>query len=147
RYAKLAEARGARVVFEVQQPLVRLLAQSFPTMRIIDPEQEPADFDLNCPLLSLPLAFATTVETIPSERRYLQADATLRRRWAARLPTKTAPRVGVAWSGSTLFRNDYSRTMDLATYRSLLAPGVEWICIQKELRPSDVAVLRTAGDI
>jgi tetratricopeptide (TPR) repeat protein len=145
RYAKLARECGARVILQVQRPLVRLLAQLGPGIEVIGPEQRPADFDYHCPLLSLPLAFGTDVSTIPSLEQPLQADARLCDEWAARLPATGRPRVGIAWSGGTSFANDYSRSIDLATFRVLLHPSVDWICIQKELRPGDHAALMETG--
>ena len=70
RYARLAEARGARVIMEVQQPLYRLLRQISPTIQIIGQGEKPAAFDYHCPLLSLPLAFGTTLATIPAAVPY-----------------------------------------------------------------------------
>ncbi len=147
RYANLVEARGAKVVMEVQQPLVRLLKRNFPTVDVIGPHQVQSDFDYHCPLLSLPLALGTEVETIPSQQRYFCADKAQRMQWAARLPAKTRPRIGLAWSGSTIYKNDYSRSTGLETYLPLLGPEAEWICIQKEIRQGDLAVLRQVGDI
>jgi tetratricopeptide (TPR) repeat protein len=141
RYARLLEAHGARVILQVQQPLVRVLQQLSPTIEIIGPEQSPADFDYHCPLLSLPLAFGTKVSTIPVLGQPLHADAGLRDAWAACLPASAGLRVGIAWSGGTNFKNDYSRSIELRTFRALLHPGVDWICIQKELRPEDQAII------
>src|SRR5262249_42642611 len=50
RYAKLVEARGAKVIMSVQQPLRRLLKQTSPTIQILNPDEEPTDFDYHCPL-------------------------------------------------------------------------------------------------
>ena len=100
RYAKLVEARGAKVIMSVQQPLCGLLKQISPTIQILKPNENPTDFDYHCPLLSLPLALGTTLETIPAEQQYLKTDEELRSIWSARLPPKTKPRIGVVWSGS-----------------------------------------------
>jgi tetratricopeptide (TPR) repeat protein len=147
RYARLAEARGAKVVMAVQQPLVRLLEQLGPTIQVTGPEQVPADFDYYCPLLSLPLAFGTEPDTVPAALPYLQASAGLREQWSARLPVKTRRRIGVAWRGSATFANDSSRSIDLTTFRALLDLDAEWVCIQKDISPDDQAVLRQDGRI
>jgi len=141
RYARLVEACGARVILQVQRPLVRLLQQLSPTIEIIGPEQSPTDFDCHCPLLSLPLAFGTEVSTIPTLGQPFRTDERLRDAWAARVPSTRCPRVGIAWRGGTDFKNDYSRSIDLKTFRALLHPAIDWICIQKELRPEDQAIM------
>ena len=80
RYAKLLEARGAKVIMSVQQPLLRLLKHSIPTVDVVD--RDPGVFDYHCPLMSLPLAFRTTLETIPAAPRYIKAEEELRVAWS-----------------------------------------------------------------
>ena len=73
RYAPLLAARGATVVLEVQQPLVRLLSR-LPGVAAVVARKEPLPrYDYHCPLLSLPFACATTLETIPADIPYLAA--------------------------------------------------------------------------
>jgi hypothetical protein len=147
RYARVAEARGATVIMSVQQSLAGLLKQISPTIRIAGQDEVPAEFDYHCPLLSLPLSFRTTLETIPAEPRYLRADGALRLAWAARLSPKTKPRIGVVWSGSTAHKNDHNRSMQLEQLVPILGPDAHWICLQKEIRGTDAAVLRQNGHV
>ena len=78
RYVPLVAARGARVVLEVQRPLRRLmdgLSRGADAHGIVARGEPLPAFDLHCPLLSLPLAFGTRLETIPSATPYLRAAA------------------------------------------------------------------------
>ena len=147
RYAKLVEARGAKVIMSVQQPLCGLLKQISPTIQILKPNEDPTDFDYHCPLLSLPLALGTTLETIPAEQQYLKSDEELRSVWSARLPPKTKPRIGVVWSGSAAHKNDHYRSMELQQFLTIFSPDADWICLQKEIREKDLAILRQFGRI
>ena len=147
RYAKLVEARGAKVIMSVQQPLCGLLKQISPTIQILKPNEEPRDFDYHCPLLSLPLSLGTTLETIPAEQQYLKTDEERRSIWSARLPPKTKPRIGVVWSGSRTHKNDHYRSMELQQFLAIFSPDAEWICLQKEIREKDFAILRQVGRI
>ncbi len=147
RYARLVRARGARVVMSVQDPLVRLLRQLEPEIEIIGADQTPGSFDFHCPLMSLPLAFGTTLETIPSEASYLAADPGLKAQWAARLPSTTRPRVGIAWSGNRTHQNDHNRSIDPGRLLPLLALDAEWFCLQTELREDAAARLKDCGGI
>jgi hypothetical protein len=74
-YAPLVAARGARVVLEVQRPLRELMRSLSDTVQIVAVGEPLPDFDLQCPLLSLPLAFKTRLETIPAQIPYLSATA------------------------------------------------------------------------
>ncbi|MBN8871756.1 MAG: tetratricopeptide repeat protein [Rhodospirillales bacterium] len=100
RYAPLVAARGGRVLLEVQPPLRRLLG----TMRGVAAVYARGDtlppFDLHCPLLSLPRAFGTRRDTIPSEVPYLNPPEALIAAAQARLPAGPELRVGVVWAGS-----------------------------------------------
>ncbi|HLK25630.1 MAG TPA: tetratricopeptide repeat protein [Caulobacteraceae bacterium] len=147
RYAKLAHARGARVVMSVQDPLVRLLKQLEPQIEIIGEREMPAAFDLYAPLMSLPHAFGTTVETVPAEPRYLAGDPTLKARWRDRLPPRTRPRIGLVWSGNPKHKNDRNRSIALGELEPLLSLDAEWVSLQKEVREGDAETLSRLGRI
>jgi hypothetical protein len=147
RYASLLKARGADVIMSVQEPLVRLIGQMDPSVRIVGSSVEPMAFDYHCPMMSLPLALATTLETIPARPSYLAASQQSRSKWAERLPAGTRPRVGLVWRGSTTHPNDRNRSIDLGTLLPLLRDDVAWISLQQELTPDDAAMLRRDGRI
>jgi tetratricopeptide (TPR) repeat protein len=147
RYAKLVEARGAKIIMSVQESLLELIRPISPAIEFVDSEIVPAEFDYHCPLLSLPLAFGTTLETVPAEQQYLKADEKLRAAWAPRLPPKTKPRIGLVWSGRTEHKNDHNRSIELERLLPILGPDADWICLQKEVRNNDLAVLRQFGRI
>jgi tetratricopeptide (TPR) repeat protein len=142
RYAKLAHEKGARVIMEVQPPLEQLLRQSGSEITIVSPTETPRTFDFHCAIMSLPLAFGTTLETIPSGSRYLHADPAASARWEARLPPRTRPRVAVVWSGNPKHNNDHNRSIDLATFSAVFSNTVEWFCVQKDIRETDRAILK-----
>ena len=147
RFGELLKAQGAKVVMSVQEPLYRLLAQMNPDIDIIPGDRIPADFDYHCPLMSLPLAFGTTVQTIPSKPRYIYADEELRNAWGVRLPAKTKPRIGLVWSTNTKRKSGYDRSIDLVSLRPLLSDDVQWISLQKEMNDADAALLGELGQI
>ena len=73
RYVPHLVARGARVILEVQTPLRSLMASLPGNPQIVAGGDRLPDFDLHCPLLSLPLAFHTRLDTIPGATPYLSA--------------------------------------------------------------------------
>jgi tetratricopeptide (TPR) repeat protein len=142
RYGKLLRARGARVVMSVQQPLLALLRQFRPDIQIIAQNDVPVAFDYHCPLLSLPLALGTTLDTIPSEPRYLWAAPELRDKWRSRLPSSSAkPRIGFAWRGSPEHKNDANRSVDLSVLAPLISEAAAWVSLQNDITPAESAVL------
>jgi tetratricopeptide (TPR) repeat protein len=143
RYAQLLAARGATVILEVQPPLAGLLAaQPGPfSHRVIARGDPLPPFDLHCPLMSLPLAFGTELATIPGQAPYLAADPQRTARWTGQLGPARKPRVGVAWSGYPVHKNDHNRSIAFTQFAQLLTPACEFVSLQKEYRGGDAGAL------
>jgi len=142
RYAKQVADLGASVILEVQQPLVRLLTGLDGVSQLIERGDPIPSIDLQCPLMSLPLAFDTQLQSIPAGNTYLRSDADLKERWRKRLGDDTGLRVGVVWSGRASHADDHNRSARLSDILSLHAPGIQLISLQNELRAEDVQTLR-----
>jgi hypothetical protein len=142
RYAPMAQALGAKVVLEVPGALLSVIATLKGNFRIVERGAPLPRFDLHCPVMSLPHAFKTTLQTIPSRVPYLDADPDKRTQWQAQLGPKTRARVGLAWSGSAWHRNDRNRSVPLQQMEPLFSHPVEFHSIQKEPRPEDSALMR-----
>jgi tetratricopeptide (TPR) repeat protein len=135
RYAALVSARGGVPILQVQGPLARLM-HSLSVVRAGEAQisqlgEAPPAFDVECPLMSLPAVFATTIETVPWSGPYLAADpeavAAERNSFLdGRL------RIGLAWAGNPNYKADRERSVHLATYLPLLrAHDARWISLQK----------------
>jgi len=147
RYATLVAARGARVILEVQPPLKSLLHEIDGIDDIVARGDPLPQFDLHCPLLSLPLALATTLDSIPSPTGNLKPDAARVARWATRLGPRESLRVGLAWSGGARHRYDRQRSIPLALFEPLLALPLQFVCLQTEIRASDHATLQKSTNL
>lgn len=141
RYAPLAAARGARVVLEVPRELLALLSTLPGDCTLVAAGQALPNFDLHCPLMSLPRAFHTALSTIPANVPYLAAALEKRAAWTERLKTKTKPRVGLVWAGRPGLSPDRIRSMTLAQLAPLMDLPCEFHALQKEIRPDDGAAL------
>jgi tetratricopeptide (TPR) repeat protein len=142
RYATLVAARGAEVVLEVPPPLTALLAPIEGVARVIGRGEPLPAFDCHCPLLSLPLAFKTTLATIPTRVPYLFASEDRTFKWRQRLPPSGKRRVGIAWAGNPMYKGDQTRSPGLASFSPLLSVGgVEFLSLQKDLRAGDRELL------
>lgn len=143
RYATLVKQRGARVLLDVWPSLAPLLSTLADVDQIVVTGTAPPPFDYHIPLMSLPLAFNTLVETIPAAASYLSSDAAKRAHWNTLLGPKTKPRVGVVWSGRTAHGNDQHRSLPLSVFAPVFSDRHEFICLQKEVRPEEQALLDT----
>jgi ADP-heptose:LPS heptosyltransferase len=94
----LLAQRGATVILEAPRPLVDLLGKIPGVSRVITAADPRPDFDLWCPLMSLPLAFGTTMDTIPAAERYIWPDPVRVQEWRTKVDGAALPRVGIAWA-------------------------------------------------
>jgi tetratricopeptide (TPR) repeat protein len=127
RYAALAEARGARVILSVNDPLLPLLHSATPSVSLIGLEQVPERFDYHIPLMSMPLALGVD---IPATRRYLAADSTLVAHWRERLGVE-GYRIAITWQGDTRKGTEGKSFPVAALARIAAVPGVRLINLQK----------------
>jgi tetratricopeptide (TPR) repeat protein len=130
RYARLAAERGARVVLAVQPQLRALLSGLSPAVRIVALGERAGACDWQCALMSLPLAFGTTLAEIPASVPYLSAEPPRVARWRQQLG-EAGFKVGIVWQGSRK-RIDVGRSVPLEMFARLATvPGVRLISLQK----------------
>ncbi|MGD9538131.1 MAG: tetratricopeptide repeat protein [Alphaproteobacteria bacterium] len=144
RYAPLVTAHGAKVMIEVQRPLKSLVESLEGASHVVPRGNALPRFDCQTPLLSLPLALGTRLDSIPAQVPYLKASAASMCYWAETLGERRRLRVGLAWSGSPTHKHDRNRSIALAELLPLLACDADLIGLQKEVRPEDSAVLASA---
>jgi tetratricopeptide (TPR) repeat protein len=147
RYVPMLSARNARVLLMVQDALCPLLAGITGIAECLPRSSStlPA-FDLHCPISSLPLAFGTTLETIPAPTPYLPAAAADRvRAWDERLGAhgklRGKLRVGLVWSGNPNHGNDHNRSIPFQMLARILDVDATFISLQKDVRAEDKAGL------
>ncbi|QCO15887.1 tetratricopeptide repeat protein [Azospirillum brasilense] len=132
RYVPLVAARGARVILEVQPPLMSVLSGLPGVERLIARGDPLPGFDLECPLMSLPRAFGTRLDSVPAAVPYLHPDPQRAAAWSARLADGQGLRVGLVWAGNPRFPGDALRSPRLAGLRSVLdVPGLRFFGLQK----------------
>ncbi len=142
RYATLVAASGARVILQVQSPLVGVMSGLDGVEQVIGEGTPVAEIDFHCPLMSLPFIFKTRTDSIPAAPRYLYADAPKVDRWNDELGPKIRPRIGLVWAGSTVHKNN-NRTVPLPDMIAVLPPGFDYIVLQKDLSAADRELVGT----
>jgi hypothetical protein len=154
RYASLVARRGAKkILLEVQRELAPLLSGIAGVDCVIARGARLPDFDLHCPLLSLPLAFATDEATIPADIPYLAPPRERIALWRDRLP-QGRPLVGLTWAGDRLHDNDLNRSIKLAALAPLLdmahmahMADVGFVSLQHDVRECDLPDLQTLPNL
>jgi tetratricopeptide (TPR) repeat protein len=138
RFAPLVAALAESVVLEVPYTLTRLIRTMPGSQRVVPHNEALPAFDVHCPLLSLPLALGTTLETIPCALPYLRADPDQERAWRIRLGALPGLYVGLVWAGNPRANDpaanaiDRRRSMPLERLAPLgRVPGINLISLQK----------------
>jgi tetratricopeptide (TPR) repeat protein len=121
RYVPLVAARGGEVVLEVQPALWDLLAHTEGASRVIRRGETLPEFRWQCPLMSLPLALGTELNTITARVPYIVPDAVRVEAWRERLQKKkNTRRIGLAWAGNPAHPRDRLRSIALEQLMPLL---------------------------
>jgi tetratricopeptide (TPR) repeat protein len=147
RYVPLLVAGGAKVVLEVQAELKEALAQ-FDGVTVVARGEPLPPFDVHCPFGSLPLAFKTTLDSVPADIPYLRASEARIATWRPRLAALGDKRIGLAWAGNRSHVNDRNRSIGLSRLGPLLStPGVTFVGLQRDVSGDDRDVLETLSDL
>ena len=147
RYAKEIAKFGCKTILEVQKPLFELMKSIEGVDELIASGTDLPQFDFYCPLMSLPLAMGTTLETIPSGKPYLKSADDKLSRWSERLGPKSKPRVGLVWCGNANHTNDHNRSIALEQMLGAAPEGYELISLQKEVRKTDLTTLEQSKQL
>jgi len=146
RYAPLVARQGARVVLEVQPELKSLLT-SLPGVATVCARGETLPpVDWQTPLLSLPHALGTTLESIPAEIPYLFPAREKLAQWRSAIDARGVPTIGVKWRANETTGSNKSIPLELIR-PLLLMPGLRFVALEREVLDSDARVLRELGDV
>lgn len=148
RYATELSRSGAIVILAVQPPLITLVANLSGVHKVLTYKELLPDFDFHCPLLSLPLAFKTRIDSIPASVPYLRAPESATASWVSRLGASQPLSIGLAWSGNTRHKRDHERSIALNKLLPAFdAPGINLFSLQDKVRPGDLDSLKSTKNL
>ena len=127
RFLPIAEARGARVILEVQPTLKKLFTSFTPSLTVIARGDPLPPFARHVRLMSLPYVLGIGLDTMPPPAAF-----------APRPPDAGLPRdprltVGLCWAGRSAHENDRNRSISPDLLAPLgRVPGVRFVSVQKD---------------
>jgi ADP-heptose:LPS heptosyltransferase len=118
-----------------------------PGVSLVITDGEPLpEFDMHCPLLSLPLVFETELATIPANVPYVRPHQERIDKWRDRLPNDGRLRVGIVWAGNGAHLNDHNRSIPLPQFATLLSvPNIAFVSVQKDTTAAQAELLEQHG--
>ena len=148
RYAPLVRQAGGDPTLEVLPHLERLISWMDGSYRVVNALSTGVEFDVHCPLMSLPERFRTELDSIPPPARFSIPSA-LRAKWSARLRTGL-PAVGLVWAANPTYTNNAARSIPAALLaRIVQLPGIR--CWGLQVGPAaaetPAGVENLAGDL
>jgi len=146
RFAPVLAKAGWQVILEAPPALRRLFA-GMNGITVIGPGEPLPAFDVHCPLLGLPRALGTTLDTLPNPVPYLSPRPDLATDWPDRLGGAPGLKIGVAWRGNPQHLRDRQRSVDPAWLAAILdLPGRPLlVSLQKDARPEEIGALEGLG--
>jgi tetratricopeptide (TPR) repeat protein len=155
RYLSKLSDLGATVLFSPQKSLrgiLKCLTDHVRVVPIVDELDAALEFDYHIPLLSLPLAFQTSVSSIPASVPYLFAEKDRVARWNETIGTEGF-KIGICWHGATSSLLA-GRSFHVENFRNISKiEGVRLISLHKGAGvaqltdPSTTMRVETLGDV
>jgi hypothetical protein len=147
RYIPMVIERGGKVILETPLRLVRLLNSIPGIHHIATTGDQVHEFDWQCPLMSLPLAFGTTIDTVPSIASYLSVPEEEITKAKEQWPGQCL-RVGLAWAGNAKNILDRYRSMKLEDFSALgQIPNVSFYSLQMGSETKQISEVATEIEV
>lgn len=146
RFVPAVKAMGGRIVLEVHEELMSLVAAQKIADVLIPRGGAIPDFDTHVPIGSLAHRLGITLDTLPSKPYVAPVAGTP----GVLAPKKgKKPRIGLVWAGNPNYSGDKERSMQFEQVRRLLdIAGIEWFSLQKgyaEAQLPDDAPIQALG--
>ncbi|WP_277057257.1 tetratricopeptide repeat-containing glycosyltransferase family protein [Trichlorobacter lovleyi] len=135
RYLPLMHELGAILILVCQPVLLALFAELPCPLQLVESGKEMPECDVYLPLLSLPLVFATELDSIPASSPYLSPPADRRADWKGVCAMGKQRKVGLAWSGNP--KPDPNRSLPPSLFAELASvPDTDWYSLQVGGKPT-----------
>jgi|GEM_PF-199711 len=136
RYLPLLKKEDCYVIFECDKSIFGLLKNFAGIDELLERnllEAPKINYDLEIPLLSLPLLFNTCLNTIPSDVPYLFADELDKSKWEKITgESEKVLKIGIVWAGNPIHSNDRHRSVRLNQFMNLFSiEGTRFFSLQK----------------
>ena len=145
RYLPMIKKLGAKIILDTPNPLRSIIDTMSIDYTHID-DLKKIVFDFRCSIASLPLAFNTTLKTIPSNIPYLFTPKEIKKYWQKKLKS-TKKKIGLKWSGNTSYDDDENRSTSLETFKPLFDLPYDFHSLQIEYTEKDEKLMNDINNL
>lgn len=146
RYAPMVADRGGKVIVECQGELKGLFSRIPGIEAVVARGEAIPRFQSQCPMMSLPRAFATEPNSIPAQIPYLTPDPVKLAEWRNYFGAESRLKVGLVWAGNPRRHDPVSHMIDRRRSFCLQemapivdVPGVAFYSLQKGESQTELA--------
>ena len=127
----MIKSKAKKAILQVDKKLVQLFKESNFDSYIFSNNEILPDFDIHCPLLSLPFKFSTTLENIPFNDKYFFANKERITKWKKTFDSKFL-NIGINWQASPNPDFDKGRSFKLKYFNDIsLIEKIKLYSLQK----------------
>jgi Tfp pilus assembly protein PilF len=119
RYVPMVAAAGGQVLLDVPETLRRLAAEVSGVSSVTATGDPIPTFEWHCPMMSLPLAFQTKVDSIPADVPYLRVPVAAQKSAEKLAWPDRGLRVGLIWGATRRPFEDSDRSIPLLALESI----------------------------
>lgn len=147
RFMWYPHQQGARIILQANSNILPLFRNSTIIQELITDDAEPTSFDVWTPMMSLPDCLGVTLDNLPKQHQYLNANGASIQQWQQTLGPKLRLRVALAWRGrpDSWLNQHKGVPFDMILALIQKHPQVEWHCLQMDATDDESRVLADLG--
>jgi Flp pilus assembly protein TadD len=143
RFVRLLQQQGAEVLLEATPPLKRLFGSLKDAPQIIQAGTEPSEYDLHCPMMSLPHALGISLDKLVAPAQYFYPDPQDISKHK-RDSSSHRKRIGIVWSGR---ESPSGRSIPLQEIAQLFKLDADFIVLQKDITTQEAKFLKAFANV
>ncbi len=150
RFLREAKQRVGKLYFECQEELHELFKpmegydEIFASSLDFSPQ---ANYDIQIPIMSLPLALKINEKSITVGESYLKADNFIVDKWRKYFSAYKGFKIGIVWRGNPVFKKNNIRSASLEYFIPLTKLGVKLFSLQLNTTESERELMKECGII
>ena len=146
RYLPIIKNLGANLILDTPEPLIPMI-NSMNFEYTHTNELKKIDFNFHCSIASLPLAFKTKIDSIPSKIPYFFTPIEKKNFWEKKIPNNDKKKIGIKWSGNPNYKDDKNRSISLKYLKPLFELPIDFHSLHIEYNLEDIKLLNQINNL
>ena len=146
RYLLLVKNLGATILLDTPKILKPMIETMNIDCTYLD-NLKKIKFDYHCSIVSLALAFKTTLDTIPSKEPYFFTPKIIKLNWKKKLNGFKRLNIGLKWTGNSSYVDDMNRSTTLKELKPLFDLPYDFHSLEIEYTKEDEALLNNITNL